>query len=272
MSYYYLISGLPDLYLDSSPKKISSSDILDTIWRNLNPEDEKQFRFLLYPNDNRNLLGFLLKKFKDFPQIIFQSPATLSQQEIAEYHKSTVFPEYLRNYLDEYEDQFKTISSREMEDGLWDMFYQEVEKQDSFITDYFQFDKQLKELVAWQNATHFDFLSNTSLNSDSTLSQLGKGKFGSSDLLNEHPYIEELGEVIASNQADKIERCIEQIKWNYLSLISGFFERERVFAYVLKLLIVFRRQGLNIEDGETHFKEIQEKIKHNVRSPLNPVI
>jgi len=274
MSYYYLISGLPDLNLNKSSQKIDFGEIVDTIQRNLNPEDERSFRYLLYPNDNRNLLNVLFVKYKNFPEAAFFFPSILSVSAIQDYGiQKTIFPSYMSEFLNSYEDQFASMTLREMEDQLWGNFYREVEKQDPFIGHYFLFDRQLKELTAWYNASHFDFLSKASSKKDTSLSlnQPGKAKPVLADLPGDYPYLEKLEEAIASGLPDKIEQCVDQIKWSYLSQVPGFFGREQVFVYVLKLLVVLRWQKTNPEEGENHFSEIQENIKQKVNSTLIPI-
>ena len=72
MSYYYLIAGLPDLEPGMDTRKIDFKGVVATIQRNLAPRDERQFRYLLYPNDNRNLLNTLWHKYKSFPNLEYE--------------------------------------------------------------------------------------------------------------------------------------------------------------------------------------------------------
>lgn len=273
MSYYYLISGLPDLNLDEASQNIDYEDIIEVIQRNLEPEDERLFRYLLYPNDNRNLLNVLFHKYKNFPKANFKLPSIIAEPIIHDYlANKAVLPLYLGEFLHSWDDQFPSMALREMEDRLWEYFYQEVERQDQFIADYYRFDRKLKELAAWHNVSQYDFLSKTSLNKGRAVHHPGKVKPGLAELPGEDPLLENLGEAIVAGQPDKIEQCIDQIKWSYLSQVSGFFGREQVFVYVLKLLMIIRGQIRNPEEGENYFKEIQENIKYKVRSPLIQVI
>jgi len=273
MSYYYLISGLPDLSLDQLALKIDSEEIIDTIQRNLNLEDEQLFRFLLYPNDNRNLLNALLAKYKNIQNTVFISPSVFSELIIQDYaiNKATL-PNYMIEFLDSYEDQFQSMSPRKIEDLLWEKFYQEVVQKDAFLTNYLIFEQELKELAAWYNTSRYDFLKKAPSKNEAASNQFGNTKPILKGLPGVYPYSEKLGEAITAGLPDKIEQCIDRIKWDYLSQISGFFGREQVFVYVLKLLLILRWQGANAVDGERHFMEIQQNIRHSIHSSLIPEI
>lgn len=273
MSYYYLISGLPELELDSSLEKVRTDEILDTIQRNLNEEDQKQFRYLLHPNDNRNLLDILLKKFKDFPEPTFRTPATLDQQDLEDYHKKVSdFPEYIDEYLDEYEDQFKTIAPAKMEEGLWSTFYRSTQRQCRFIANYFEFEKMLEGIFAAYNSDYFSFLNKATGDEDQLFGQFGKGKSISPMVLNRYPLLEEVEEKVASGNPFELERLLDRIKWEYLDEVEGFFGRDQVLAYTSKLLMVWRWQSLDPKEGQRHFDRFCENIRSKNRSSKPTVL
>lgn len=267
MSYYYLLAGLPNLTLSSESKPIDTEEVIDTIYRNLKSSDRKLLRYVLYPNDNRNLLNAIFHRFKNYPQEEFLSPAVYSTKQIKEYHiNKEMFPSYMEEFLREYEDQFEVMSMREMDDRLWQMFYEEVEKQNPFIADYYDFEKTLKELFSVYNHSYLDWLSVPTLSEGNTLEQVGKGKSISASILRRHPHIEAVDEAISSNNPTDIEKLMEQIKWDYLDEISGFFGREQVMVYALRLLMIQRWQRLTPDTGVTRFKALQDNIKNNVSS------
>lgn len=278
MSYYYLISGLPDLLLEESiantgKKKIGVDEVLNTIRDNLESEDERSFRYLIYPNDNRNLLSILFAKYSDLPKSTFLTPAMLAEQDLLDYHKHKgSFPSYMSEFLDTYEDQFPSIPPSEMENKLLDFFYEEAGQEDQFIAAYYQFERNVKRLFSTYNHSCFDFLAAPADADDTLLNQVGKGKSIPSGLLRDYPYIEDIAEVISTQQPAAIEMLMDQIKWDYLDEVRSFFSGEQVFAYTLRLLMVNRWQTMNAEIGAARFEELQKNIKNKVRSLKTPVI
>ncbi|WKN45600.1 DUF2764 family protein [Tunicatimonas pelagia] len=273
MSYYYLIAGLPDLRLGMDAQKIDFEEVLDTIRRNLVPTDEKLFRYLLHPNDNRNLLNILFHTYKNFPKAAFLFPSIITEAVLQDYHRQrAVLPAYMSEFLDEYEDQFAAMPPRTIEAQLWRAFYEEAEKQDAFINNYFQFDRCLKEIAAAYNASHFRFLTQPTSESDIARGGLGKGRTVPTSLLREYPYIELLGETIATYQPNQIEQLMDQLRWSYLEETTGFFGREQVFVYVVKLLIVIRWHRLVSSQEESHFETIRLAINNQVQTSKSPTV
>ncbi|MEQ9300637.1 MAG: DUF2764 family protein [Cyclobacteriaceae bacterium] len=278
MSYYYLISGLPNLSLDQITENVPAQpidvdEILDTIQRNLEPSDEQLFRYLIYPHDNHNLLNILFAKHSDLVQSTFITPALLSQQDLLDYHKHKgSFPSYMSAFLDAYEDQFSSISPSEMENKLLDFFYEDVGQKGPFIAEYYRFERSLKGLFSAYNHSYFDFLAAPVDDEVALMHQVGQGKSIPSDLLRDYPYIEEIAQVISTHQPAAIEMLMDRIKWDYLDEVRSFFSGEQVFAYTLRLLMVHRWQTMNAEKGAARFQELQEGIKNKVRSLKTPVI
>ncbi|MEM9832069.1 MAG: DUF2764 family protein [Bacteroidota bacterium] len=268
MNYYYLLAGLPDLTLTMDTRKTDFSEVLETIRRNLTPTDEQQFQYLLYPNDNRNLLDTLFHKYHDFPPTALAYPNSISESELKNYRRQqAAFPSYMVEFLST-EEQFTNMSPREMENQLWHLFYEETTEQSPFITQYFQFERKLKEVIAAYHNSLFSFLSSPSLEDDSIQSQVGVGKAFSPSLQKEYPYIDALGEqIVAGNPAD-LENFIDQIKWDYLDEFREPFSREQVFAYGSKLLLVYRNQLRSTDSGQVRFTELQQTIQRSVSSPL----
>ena len=261
MNYYYLIAGLPDLSLDEDSPIIDTEEVVDTIRRNLTPADEAQLRYLIYPNDHRNFLNVLFHKFHSFPPLPFITPTTLTESDLQNYHQQqSVFPSYLGEFISSHEDQFTTLSPRQLEETLWELFYDEVEQQDSFIADYFRFNRQLKEMAAIYNAANYSFLSEPTTTEDREVKAIGGGRAIPATWLRDYPYLEDLGESVNSKNPDRIARFMDQVRWHYLEDVSGFFGREQVFTYTLKLLIVVRWQQLAQVPGTTRFEDLLTTI------------
>jgi len=81
MSYYYLISSLPDLSIGMDTKQIDFEKTFDLIQRNLTPEDNELFQYLIYPNDISTLLSILFHEYHQLPLFLLKKVAVYSEEE-----------------------------------------------------------------------------------------------------------------------------------------------------------------------------------------------
>lgn len=275
MKYYYLISSLPDLDPDISLKSIDFEEVFDAIDRNLEPEDQKHFHYLLYPHDNRNLLNHLFLEYKDLPFSKFMEPSVLSADAIASYKRArSTFPDYLVTFLQETEPQFANLSMSAMEQRLQSLYSEQLSKEASpFIQQYFSFKQALSAIVAAFNEAQFDFLSPSEFSEkDPLLEALTKGHAVSSKMLKSYPYAEQLKEIIGLQDPVVLERFILKIEWEYLETVPNDFEIEQVLAYGSKLLLLNRKKAQNKESGQLRFKVLSDEIKNMVHSPKTPMV
>ncbi|MEM9858250.1 MAG: DUF2764 family protein [Bacteroidota bacterium] len=269
MNYYYLISGLPDLEPTTDVSKIDAFETIDTIQRNLEPVDYLQFKYLLYPRDNRNLLNRLCQKYHNFPQQPYLRPVSVAQEVMDDYRTNrSMLPSYMSEFLSLYEDQFTSMVPRDMENKLEYRFYDQLKRQSLFIKEYYEFEKTLKEILAAYNASYYDFLPSPDLADNAVFNQLGKGKGTSSEMIRQYPFIESIIEKFETKKPIELENFITQIKWDYLSETRSGFSSEQVFAYTLKLLLVIDINVRDADQGKSRFKTLQQSIKSNVDSPL----
>lgn len=277
MSYYYLISGLPDLSLDKAIEdqgkhQLDVEEFIDTIQRNLEPTDVPPFRYLVYPNDNRNLLSVLLKKHHDIPVTGYFQPALLDRDVIKEYHKNrNDLAPYMSDYLREYEDQFATMTPRDIEEKLWQIYYDEVNSSDPFISDYWRFERHIRQFFAAYNDSYFDFLK-APMYENTGLGQVGAGKSLPGDIVRDFPFVEEIDQVVASQDPIRIAAFSDRVIWDYLDQTMDFFGKEQVFIYTIRLMIVARWQNRDKKAGLVQFSKLQEDIKNKVRSLKTAVI
>ena len=277
MSYYYLISGLPNLSLDSAIEnkgkaQMDIDECLQTIQRNLYPAHVPAFRFLIYRNDNSNFLNVLLEKHHDIPRTGRLHPALLDREVIEAYHKNTgELPGYMGDFVSAYEDQLAAMSPREMQDKLWRAYDQEAQSSDPFIEAFVSFERQLGEFFAAYNDHYFDFLRAPDPD-DTSLGTFRAGKSLSRDIIRCFPYLEAMDEIIASEDPMRIAAFTDRIIWDYLDQFSGVFGKEQVLIYTIRLMIVAKWQNRKKEAGLAQFHQLQEDIKSKVRSIKIPVI
>ncbi len=276
MSYYYLISSLPDLSIGMDTKQIDFEKTFDLIQRNLTPEDNELFQYLIYPNDISTLLSILFHEYHQLPLFLLKKVAVYSEEEVREYRffKSN-FPDFLNDFLVENEARFPTMTMQEMEEKLMANFYEEVANLNNpFITEYFHFLKKLKNLGAAFNYSAYKFLSAPLIkDSERLVGQIGPNSSPTATLTKDYPYVEEFVKVLSGGKPEKIENFIDRILWDFLEDNNkSSFSREEVFTYTLKLQMIQRWSLLDFNEGSKRFKKLHKDIISNVQFPKASMI
>jgi hypothetical protein len=100
---------------------------------------------------------------------------------------------------------------------------------------------------------------------ESALNQVGKDKPPSTYLLQENPFLEDLGEVMEKQEPLTLELFIARIQWDWLSEVPQFFSTEQVFAYTLKLLVLHPWSTRIETSGKQAFQFITSNITESLK-------
>lgn len=269
MNYYYLIATLPNLSLEETRFKIDFEATLTTIRRNLEAEDELLFRYLIYPNDHKNLLGAIFRQYQDTARNLFVEPAIFDRSEIEEYPRQPHdFPEYLGDFVREFQDRFSELKRSEVEAQLARKFYHEVDQlDDDFIRAYFAFDRVLRSMIAGFNRALYPYNQEVELAElDHISGQLTQEGAGAAILARSYPFIEALREAIDTKDPNRIEPVLWEIRWEFVeSYAADFFSRQQVYGYVVKLLMVKRLTDLRVQRREKHLDRLVGQIKRTLQ-------
>ena len=264
MKYYYLIATLPDLSMQMETANINFDEIIETIERNLGNEDQQAFKYLIYPNDNRNLLNAIFKKHHGFTPLSFQRPAIFSPAMVEDYVQERYnFPEYMSDFLIAFQERFSEMPMDEIERHLMDGFYREVtEKADAFIADFYSFEKVLNSMVAAFNRSNYNFYQSGGVLEDQEITDklINEGS-GLSVLANAYPFITNLRDAIHSKDPVSIEQTLDEIRWEYIDTYRrDFFSSQHVFGYSLKLFMLQRQAAVGQADAKEHFERLSEQV------------
>jgi len=262
MSYYYLISSLPELSPETDTSKLEFDELFDSINRNLSKQDADLLKYLIYPNDLHNLLVVLSKEHQNRSSVDFKSPSVLEPEEVESYKKNRAnFPDFMNFFLSENEDRLSVMSRREMEDAMQERFFEEVlELNNAFLSGYYKFNRILKSIVAAYNFNTYDFLSSPNIHDvDRLILQIGPGKSPSASVLKDYAFLEKLITALSENKPEKTERLIDRILWDFLDETKAEpFSSEIVFAYTIKLLLLKRWH--RIEQESKAYDELLKTI------------
>jgi hypothetical protein len=255
--------------------KLEFDELFDAIKRNLNKQDSKLLKYLIYPNDLQNLIKVFGRELKGWDVSDYKKPGIFHTDEIKAYKKNRRnFPDFMNDFLSENEDRLANMSLQEIEDALVERFYKEVfSLNNNFLSSYYRFTRELKSLVAAFNYNTYDFLTQPNISdADRLILQVGPDRTPSASVLKDYPQVEELIQVFSKDQPEKTERFIDQVIWNFLDEMSGEqFSREAVFAYTLKLQLLQRWTRILSNPDAEAYENLLDKIMNNP-SEKTPVL
>lgn len=261
MNYYYLITSLPELSIDDPSSQIDVEEILDFINRNLSDEDQATGRYLIYPNDNYNLVNQIFEKFHNIPATEFRTPSIFDQEEIQQFiRKEYKVPEYMNNFMDFHRGKLDLLRPSRIEEYLWTDFYKEVATLDNrFIIDYYEYDRTLRHLAFIHNSNLFEESPISEFVSDPINRQLGLSR-PESVLVQTYPFVSDLYSALDSKNPMIIEKTMDRIRWDFIDgyEIWSSFSNTQVFGWMLKLVHHARWSALTEDKGKLRSKELTE--------------
>lgn len=271
MEYFYLVASLPKLNTTELNAEKDIENIKNHIQDQLEEKDQLQFKYLLYKNDNKNLLHILRKKegYKEEPYFNFHKPNYFSYQELeAGINGDHPLPGYMKLFLRKYNG----YEGRNFENEIIQLYYNEaIDNCGIFLGDYFQFKKNLKNIVSAINAKLFQYpLYDSLVGSGFVVDSIMKSNSADFGLGNHYPFIEEIVGMIRKNTISDMEKYLDQVLLNYLNShtpISPFSE-DAIFLYFIKLMIGNRWLLLDEDSGR---EELQRNLQWVVNSANYPL-
>jgi hypothetical protein len=273
MSYFYLISSLPELKLsNTSLTQLQLEELMETIMRNATVADKQVLNCLLYPNDNQNLLFILFREYHDFEIGSFGKPSVLSAELLINYRmEQGSLPDYMIYYLNDLSGSYASLSLRRMEHELNRYFYEHVvQKESTFLNTYFTWQFELKKTIADINHKAFDYLpiSNHSSQTDYAAVKTLHGFATKEEVTNE------ITPLVEANDLEGIETKINQYYWEFADSWQEPFSSEQLFGYMVKLLRLYQWIGFSTkgEAAKSKFEELVQGLKETEISSKMPVI
>lgn len=270
-SYYYLISGLPEVKLLDSKAKYDINEITQNILSNLSDKDIKLFNYFIYQNDNKNLVNAIaLSKGLFSPYSVHLEPSIFSKEEIQKYVNLSNLPNYMVKFLEDNKNtEWENI--RHIENSLLSLYYEEmIQTGNAFIREYALFMRNLKNILAALNGKALGFsgdeISKELIGDYPLISALTKSSAADFGLGREIPYINNI--IDTFNSSDKADPYnLENVE---CSLVNGFLDRltsiksfttDNLFAYYINLTYAVSINGRNEEEGKKHLQTLVNSLK-----------
>ena len=270
-SYYYLISGLPEVKLSDSKAKYDINEITQNILSNLSDKDIKLFNYFIYQNDNKNLVNVIaLSKGLFSPYFVHLEPSIFSKEEIQKYANLSNLPNYMVKFLEDNKNtEWENI--RHIENSLLSLYYEEmIQTGNAFIREYALFMRNLKNILAALNGKALGFsgdeISKELIGDYPLISALTKSSAADFGLGREIPYINSI--IDTFNSSDKADPYnLENVE---CSLVNRFLDRltsiksfttDNLFAYYINLTYAVSINGRNEEEGKKHLQTLVNSLK-----------
>lgn len=270
-SYYYLISGLPEVKLSDSKAKYDINEITQSILSGLSSKDAKLFNYFIYQNDNRNLVNAIaLSKGLFSPYFVHLEPSIFSKEEIQKYANLSNLPNYMVKFLEDNKNtEWENI--RHIENSLLSSYYEEmIQTGNAFIREYALFMRNLKNILVALNGKALGFsgdeISKELIGDYPLISALTKSSAADFGLGREIPYINSI--IDTFNSSDKADPYnLENVE---CSLVNGFLDRltsiksfttDNLFAYYINLTYAVSINGRNEEEGKKHLQTLVNSLK-----------
>lgn len=270
-SYYYLISGLPEVKLSDSKAKYDINEITQNILSNLSDKDMKLFNYFIYQNDNKNLVNAIaLSKGLFSPYSVHLEPSIFSKEEIQKYANLSNLPNYMVKFLEDNKNtEWENI--RHIENSLLSLYYEEmIQTGNAFIREYALFMRNLKNILAALNGKALGFsgdeISKELIGDYPLIYALTKSSAADFGLGREIPYINSITDTF--NSSDKADPYnLENVE---CSLVNGFLDRltsiksfttDNLFAYYINLTYAVSINGRNEEEGKKHLQTLVNSLK-----------
>lgn len=145
------------------------------------------------------------------------------------------------------------------------LFYAATRKvSNSFISGYFSFDLEIRNIVAAYTARQYDMPLATAVVGNSELTQtLLTSKAEDFDLKNVSEYAGALHRIMQVKEPLEREQQLDRLRWEKANELATFhyFDIDVILAFLLKATIVARWDKLDKETGTKLFKTLVDEVK-----------
>lgn len=266
--YYYLVAGLQDISLDVHKLNYNQVAFREFLKENVHHKDYLLAETLFLPHDNANLLKLLLQT--DSP---FDERGNFSLQTLEENIKdpSDEIPEYMQKFIRAFKNKEPIFPQLSPENELTTLFYDFILTHDNeFIRNWYTFNLNLRNIIIALSARKHQIPYEDQIIGTGEISEaIRKSHARDFGLATEIDYLEELSNIMRQDDIQVREKAIDQIKWNYLDEVTFFeyFTIERLLAFTIKLGLVERWLGIDLDHGREMFKKLMKDLNDSYELP-----
>ena len=290
--YYYLIAGLADISLDDSKAPASVESLREELYEALDAADRKVMDMLLLENDCRNLLSALSALSTD-SAISALSASENSALSADSARNSSLFseeqlqdliacvktqeqcpagiPQFMYNFVQEYQDESWRDKAAFAEDRLWSLFYEyAMNSKNEFVRSWYEFNLDLNNILSAMTARKYNLdAQKVIVGSNATAQALRTSGARDWGLSQEVDFFDEVMRLLEEDDLSQRERKTDLIRWHWLEehTFFDYFTVERLFSYMVRLGMVERWTSLDREKGQQLFRKLIGELKAQTSVP-----
>ncbi len=262
--YYFVVAGLPDVYLGQITGLIKLPEFLKNLREELHPDDNKKLGYIFLPYDNLNLLNFCLRNNKPWHSM---ANFSFDQLKSGINDLSSDIPEYLYEFYDHF-----LKGNLFQEDYIWEYQLNDrfldyvIPHTEGFLKNWYTFVRDLRNILAALSARYHGFdMANQLIGNNEVTDKLKSSHAHDFNLSLDFPYIDLLIRLHKQGELLELEKQIDFMRWNKIEELTeySYFSFGKIAGHVLKLTITDKWAVYNEVNGNKIFTD---KIAEMVRS------
>lgn len=261
MNYIAFIAGLPDISIDDRKLSLTVQDFREQAKDYVKGKDAALLQLFFLPQDNLQVLRLLNKREPD-PDLATVYPLRQLEEEVAEPDRE--LPSYLYQYIQDFKEEHLKYDVSPENVLSWMYYDYLLNIPNRFIRDYARFSMNLKNLMAAVNSRKYGWnVAEEVIGSNEFAMALRTSNAKDFGLSGDDPYVEKVLALMENENLVERERGLDLLIWDFLDEAVEFeyFSLERVFSFLLKLMIVERWSRMNPESGREVFMEMVRKFR-----------
>jgi len=272
MNYYYLIAGLPDLYIEDTKLFLPLLDFKKELLVQLAPSDIELIKLLFAKYDNQNFLLYLANKEAELNPLgnltseDWQQLITL-MKETEHPNDKRLLPYIQQFYAVYYEEEFWSEGISK-EDYLSTLYYEyAMNNNNDFLKSWFEFNLNINNILVAVACRKYGIDQKKVIVGNNEIAQIlrttNARDFG---LTNIFENLETLLQIAEETDLLQREKEMDAFKWKWLeeNTFFHYFSVEKILAFVIKMEILERWQPLSVEKGTQIFRTMVNHLKESV--------
>lgn len=262
-NYYYIISGLPDIKLESK-NKLSVTSISTEIMEHIHIDDKKQYELLMLSKDHDMFIRAINDKLENEESGVVLNAKSLKE----EVNDPVNLPAYLKDFIETYKESKSQLDPIEkmriLEVGYYDYV---MDNGHPFVKWYIDFKATLKNIVIWKNNMQDqDMIQAHIVPVNSISKELLNKSFKEGDLLAHLDWYSQFNQALSKLSLMEKEKFIDQFIWEQINQKNQFeyFSSQVLFAYLIKLQMADRWFKLDATIGEQMLAQIIDESKSQI--------
>lgn len=279
--YYYLIAGLPDLFIDQEQKSFDLVKLKNEIKENIHPDDYKLVEQLFLEYDNENFQNFIFERAQEFNPL-GKFPQDL-YREFEENLKE--FPKYIQKFYSSFKGKDEDDEENREESDLYyadkiekipevqfqEMFYEHVKLfKNRFLKEWYSFLLVNNNILSAINCRNDGSdIAPQMVGSGELVEAFTRSQAADFGLKREIDFLEPLLQTTEQTDILERERRLDMLKWNMADEITTFdyFNINKILAFLVKAGIVYRWSKLDSKIGAEMFEKLVADIRKTYELP-----